>query len=379
MTRDLSISKFFESKLGAPLRNARWSWGAFNPTTKDLFLRVWNDEHQVIDGRHYVMLMGPKWKSPGVHERHQQINAIRGGALTYAVFCTASDPTSGTRSIESFDPSTLGRINSVIDVNGAVYGEITEFVDIADTSLAIRNGSASRWTNDELKACVDAYSEMLSAEKRGDSYSKSAFNKRLREDALSRRSKSSIEYRLRNISTVLEDFGLQWIKGYRPARNLGAGTRIILIDLLGLRDFEASMDHHILEQRSAALKKVSFSSAPKGNERPSKSTVSSASFLRSPAVRAFVLQVARGKCELCGRDAPFLDRSNEPFLEVHHVVPLTEGGPDTTCNAVGLCPNCHRRCHYSKDHVNVRTELYQTVQRLKRPNAEAQIPVLFNG
>jgi len=35
-------------------------------------------------------------------------------------------------------------------------------------------------------------------------------------------------------------------------------------------------------------------------------------------------------------------------LEVHHKVPLAEGGDDTVENAIALCPNCHRHAHYGK-------------------------------
>ncbi|WP_415874108.1 HNH endonuclease [Domibacillus aminovorans] len=45
----------------------------------------------------------------------------------------------------------------------------------------------------------------------------------------------------------------------------------------------------------------------------------------------------------CGHEAPFLHASNgTPYLEVHHVIPLSKGGDDTVVNAQSLCPNCHR-------------------------------------
>ncbi|MGX5612966.1 HNH endonuclease [Bacillus toyonensis] len=33
-------------------------------------------------------------------------------------------------------------------------------------------------------------------------------------------------------------------------------------------------------------------------------------------------------------------------MEVHHVVPLAQGGEDSIENAIGICPNCHRKAHY---------------------------------
>ena len=70
-------------------------------------------------------------------------------------------------------------------------------------------------------------------------------------------------------------------------------------------------------------------------------------FLRNPHVIADVLLRANGTCEGCHRPAPFLRTSNgTPFLEVHHRLPLAQGGHDTVANAIALCPNCHRQAHF---------------------------------
>ena len=58
---------------------------------------------------------------------------------------------------------------------------------------------------------------------------------------------------------------------------------------------------------------------------------------------------AINKCELCGKDAPFKDKSGTPYLEFHYVVWLSEGGDPTPSNTVVLCPNCHRRIHVLRD------------------------------
>ena len=46
--------------------------------------------------------------------------------------------------------------------------------------------------------------------------------------------------------------------------------------------------------------------------------------------------------------APFQTKSG-PYLECHHVHRLADGGPDHPENVVALCPNCHRRAHFSND------------------------------
>lgn len=95
------------------------------------------------------------------------------------------------------------------------------------------------------------------------------------------------------------------------------------------------------KQRKARLKK--------SNPKPKKTIVSQTVFIRNPYVVAEVLERANGVCERCHKKAPFLkDSDQSPYLEVHHKIPLTEGGEDTVENAIGLCPNCHRHAHYGR-------------------------------
>jgi 5-methylcytosine-specific restriction protein A len=70
-------------------------------------------------------------------------------------------------------------------------------------------------------------------------------------------------------------------------------------------------------------------------------------FKRNPNVVVEVLNRANGFCERCRKEAPFLRaKDNSPYLEVHHHVPLCEGGNDIIENTIALCPNCHREAHY---------------------------------
>lgn len=70
-------------------------------------------------------------------------------------------------------------------------------------------------------------------------------------------------------------------------------------------------------------------------------------FDRNPDVVAEVLFRANGVCEGCCAPAPFKRKSNgSPYLEVHHVMRLADGGKDTVENAIALCPNCHRKSHF---------------------------------
>lgn len=68
---------------------------------------------------------------------------------------------------------------------------------------------------------------------------------------------------------------------------------------------------------------------------------------RNPNVIAEALVRAAGICENCKNPAPFKRaRDGTPYLEVHHVIPLAQGGKDSLENAVAICPNCHRKAHF---------------------------------
>ena len=70
-------------------------------------------------------------------------------------------------------------------------------------------------------------------------------------------------------------------------------------------------------------------------------------YVRNPDVVAEVLYRANGYCEQCKSAAPFLrGKDGSPYLEVHHIVKLADGGEDTVENAIATCPNCHRKLHY---------------------------------
>jgi hypothetical protein len=73
------------------------------------------------------------------------------------------------------------------------------------------------WTNEELDLIISNYFFMLNDEVAGIPFNKAQHNRLLRSKI--DRSESSIEFKHRNISAVLERLGLRKIKGYFPAQN----------------------------------------------------------------------------------------------------------------------------------------------------------------
>ncbi len=73
------------------------------------------------------------------------------------------------------------------------------------------------WADDELDAIVAAYFEMLGRELAGQAYVKAHYTSELM--ARLGRTHRSVEFKQQNISAVLDELGLPWIRGYKPKRN----------------------------------------------------------------------------------------------------------------------------------------------------------------
>ncbi|HGS4683979.1 TPA: HNH endonuclease [Vibrio parahaemolyticus] len=84
-----------------------------------------------------------------------------------------------------------------------------------------------------------------------------------------------------------------------------------------------------------------------GDSKPKQMVVSAKIYQRNPHVVAERLTIANGVCERCKMKAPFFRaKDGTPYLEVHHIERLSEGGVDILENTVALCPNCHRELHF---------------------------------
>lgn len=105
---------------------------------------------------------------------------------------------------------------------------------------------------------------------------------------------------------------------------------------------------------------------PPGNTHPSAASTTVIQYARDDAVRAWVLKNAAGVCECCEGVAPFRGVDGQPFLEVHHVRSLSDGGTDTVFNTVALCPNCHRQFHHGLQAPQLVSRLYTQIGRLIR-------------
>lgn len=112
--------------------------------------------------------------------------------------------------------------------------------------------------------------------------------------------------------------------------------------------FQKELDYAI-EQSKKLTREVRMNRILNANKNLVQIRVAQIIFRRNSDVIAETLERADGICEACKNPAPFIRKSdNSPYLEVHHIKALSDGGQDTLENTIALCPNCHRRYHYGK-------------------------------
>lgn len=84
---------------------------------------------------------------------------------------------------------------------------------------------------------------------------------------------------------------------------------------------------------------------PPGNTAPDRAERSGFFIKRDPKVRAYVIEMAKGRCEYCECEGfPLPNGTN--YLEAHHVIALANDGADTVDNVIVLCANHHREAHF---------------------------------
>ncbi len=221
---------------------------------------------------------------------------------------------------------------------------------------------SENWSEEELRASVEAYVDMHRKESKGAAFTKKGYYEELA-DKFGRTVKS-YEYRMQNISYVYSLQGRQWVAGLKPARNVGANVIQVLEQLISEAEGQRLGESAGFGAAVEKLKKSPPKSPPPGNKRPASAQSTVTQFTRDPAVVAWVLAEAAGICECCFKPAPFKREDGSAFLEVHHVLRLADNGEDTTNNAVALCPNCHRELHYGAEKRELASKLRRKIPRL---------------
>jgi hypothetical protein len=72
-------------------------------------------------------------------------------------------------------------------------------------------------------------------------------------------------------------------------------------------------------------------------------------YQRAPEIKEYARARADGVCEVCDEPAPFETDAGRPYLEIHHIEELGQGGEDHPDKVAAVCPTCHKRIHHGAD------------------------------
>jgi predicted HNH restriction endonuclease len=174
------------------------------------------------------------------------------------------------------------------------------------------------------------------------------------EIGMSRGSAENYSERLFNLFNELNGFdlhnGLQKCTQLleTEGRNVFDVNEFLVTGVPTTSSFNENLDKTIKESQKSSReqRRIRLDSA---NKKPKEVRVIGKQFVRNADVIVETLIRANGFCDWCEKTAPFNRSSNgSPYLEVHHINPLSQGGDDTLENTVALCPNCHREAHFGQ-------------------------------
>ena len=193
------------------------------------------------------------------------------------------------------------------------------------------------WSSAELREAVELYLWMLKREERNEDDVKADAIRNAR-TLIPDRSYKSIEYRMQNISAVLDELGMDWVKGFKPMRGVGSNVKE--------------------ELKSILLEKLVSGINSSGDEEGvvgalfegAKKTVEVNAFERNTKARKLCLEEYGYSCFVCGFN--FEEKYGEigkEYIHVHHLVDISIIGKEYEIDPLEdlrpLCPNCHAMVH----------------------------------
>ena len=118
----MCITEFFK-RLGAPLYNTLWSWGA-QAEDGTVILRCWAHEVRKVDGKYqYIVLDESYTKKNGYTERVNHLELIRNGAQFRIVSVTDVDSKKPTGKIKQYKSDALMIGTKVFNEGSKTYVE----------------------------------------------------------------------------------------------------------------------------------------------------------------------------------------------------------------------------------------------------------------
>ncbi len=117
--------------------------------------------------------------------------------------------------------------------------------------------------------------------------------------------------------------------------------------------------------------------------KPEKIISDKVSFKRNPETAKKSILLANYKCDFDQSHVSFITKNGKPYMEAHHLVPLStqdyfDNSLDVDANIVCLCPNCHRKLHYGENINNDLRKLFSDrVTHLKQAGIDISFEELI--
>ena len=351
----MSRSELFE-KLGAPLKNPRWSWGAVSKSG-NVYLTAWTDQFRRIKEKDFVRLTdnkvsGSKQRNLGYLERLEHVALISKGAKSYCVLCTVKDELESPRRMLDFNRRELLVGGELIKHDGDWWLEDRgrKSMNLVERSplMMITSYYLARCGEHRSnrpagppvalgvatwEAAYDVFYDAMGDGRTSSQFRNSMKNARDTFDILfdnGRIGWIDKDGQQPSLSDRFKRVDEQW-KG-RPDKEL----ETFVLDLVN--------DMPMPGPTNAASQDVKT----EGGER----VFISVRRERNSTLRNNALAIHGYDCMACGFNfEEFYGEIGKGFIEVHHIVPLanageTETNPET--DLVVLCANCHSMVHRRK-------------------------------
>lgn len=202
------------------------------------------------------------------------------------------------------------------------------------------------WTDEELRAAVAGYTEMMRLDEAGTPYVKAHYYRQLAERF--GRVEGAFERRMQNISHLLDERGLRWLSGLKPQENIGPTVEPRLLGFL---------EELISELTPPVVFADDVPDLP-GVIEGAKKRVTVNAYERDPTAKARCVKRWGCVCVVCTFDfGDVYGELGEGFIHVHHLQPLHTIGeayelmPEEDLRPV--CPNCHAMLHRKKDVLSI--------------------------
>lgn len=202
------------------------------------------------------------------------------------------------------------------------------------------------WSDEELKASVASYREMMLLDAAETPYVKAHYYRRLAERF--GRAEGAFERRMQNISHLLDVRGLDWLQGLKPQENVGVNVEPRLL---------AFLDELFTELTPPLTFPEDVTDLQGVIEGAMKQILVNA-YERDATAKPRCVKRWGCICVVCDFDFHAVYGAlGKGFIHVHHLKPIHTVGAayilDPENDLRPVCPNCHSMLHRKKDVLSI--------------------------